>query len=298
MPFSHPSACRFLDLRHIIGVLLAALLLSGCSTIKLAYSNAPELSYWWLDGYLDFNSAQSSRVRSDLLALHDWHRQHELPLYVATLEKLQGMAGTSVTAGQLCAVYDELRPHLRALLDKSEPTALALAPTLTAAQLTHLARQFDKRAEKWREEWIAGTPAARLERRFKQLLERVEPFYGQLDKAQRAQLQSVLAQSVFDPDLNHRETLRRQHDAVQILRRVQGSNLDELGVRLEMRGLAARFMASPDADYRQYAARWQLDTCTTLATLHNSSTAEQRRHLRETLRGYESDLRAMMAGGH
>ena len=294
MPVPHQSTSRFLKLRHIIGVLLAVLLLSGCSAVKLAYHNAPELSYWWLDSYLDFTPAQSSRVRSDLTALQSWHRQHELPLYAATLEKLQAMAGASVSAGQLCAVAEELRPRLQALLDSAEPMVLAISPTLTMAQMAHLTQQFDKRAEKWRQDWLAGTALERRERRLKQLLERAEPFYGRIDKAQRALLQNAVADSLFDADLNHREALRRQQDTLQTLRRVQGRKPDEPGVRVEMRGLIERAMRSPDTEYRNYASRMQLETCTTLAALHNSSTAEQRRHLMEALKDYESDARALM----
>ncbi|MEI7761690.1 MAG: DUF6279 family lipoprotein [Comamonadaceae bacterium] len=294
MPVPHQSTSRFLKLRHIIGVLLAVLLLSGCSAVKLAYHNAPELSYWWLDSYLDFTPAQSSRVRSDLTALQSWHRQHELPLYAATLEKLQAMAGASVSAGQLCAVAEELRPRLQALLDSAEPMVLAISPTLTMAQMAHLTQQFDKRAEKWRQDWLAGTALERRERRLKQLLERAEPFYGRIDKAQRALLQNAVADSLFDADLNHREALRRQQDTLQTLRRVQGRKPDEPGVRVEMRGLIERAMSSPDTEYRNYASRMQLETCTTLAALHNSSTAEQRRHLMEALKDYESDARALM----
>jgi hypothetical protein len=295
MPIPHQSTNRFLKLGHIIGVLLAVLMLSGCSAVKLAYHNAPELSYWWLDGYLDFTPAQSSRVRNDLTALQSWHRQHELPLYAATLEKLQGMAGASVSAGQLCAAADELRPRLQALLDGAEPTVLAIAPTLTPQQLTHLTQQFDKRAEKWRQEWLAGSALERRDRRLKQLLERAESFYGRLDKTQRALLQNAAAGSLFDADLNHREALRRQQDTLQTLRRVQGSKPDEPGVRLEMRGLIERAMISPDPAYRNYAARLQLETCSTLAALHNNSTAEQRRHLMETMKDYENDARSLMA---
>jgi len=294
MPVPHQSTSRFLKLRHIIGVLLAVLLLSGCSAVKLAYHNAPELSYWWLDSYLDFTPAQSSRVRSDLTALQSWHRQHELPLYAATLEKLQAMAGASVSAGQLCAVAEELRPRLQALLDSAEPMVLAISPTLTMAQMAHLTQQFDKRAEKWRQDWLAGTALERRERRLKQLLERAEPFYGRIDKAQRALLQNAVADSLFDADLNHREALRRQQDTLQTLRRVQGRKPYEPGVRVEMRGLIERAMSSPDTEYRNYASRMQLETCTTLAALHNSSTAEQRRHLMEALKDYESDARALM----
>ncbi len=51
----------------IIGaVLLLTTLLSGCGALRLVYGQAPELVYWWLDGYVDFDSAQSEKVRDDL----------------------------------------------------------------------------------------------------------------------------------------------------------------------------------------------------------------------------------------
>ena len=294
MPIPHQSTSRFLKLRHIIGVLLAVLLLSGCSAVRLAYNNVPELAYWWLDSYLDFNSAQSSRVRADLSTLQAWHRQNELPLLLATLDKTQAMAAGTVSASQVCAISDELRPRLQALLDRTEPSVLALTPTFSTAQLSHLAQQFEKRSEKWREEWLSGTAAQRRERRAKQLIERIESFYGPLDNAQRVLLQGAVADSIFDPVLNHREVLRRQQDTLQTLQGLQGGQADERKLRQDMRALVERAMASPDADYRKYAARLQLETCGTLAALHNSSTPAQRLQLTETLRDYAGDVRALM----
>ena len=64
---------------HIIArktsVLGAALLLSGCGLLSLAYNQLPNLSYWWLDDYFDFNTAQSTQVRNGLDALALWHKQ-------------------------------------------------------------------------------------------------------------------------------------------------------------------------------------------------------------------------------
>ena len=77
-----------------------------------------------------------------------------------------------------------------------------------------------------------------------------------------------------------------------------GDRRDETSVRLEMRGLIERAMVSPDPDYRQYAARLQLETCTTLAALHNHSTPGQRQHLTEALKDYESDARSLMTSPH
>ncbi len=184
MPVSNRFAGLFLQLRHIIGALLAALVLlglGGCSAVKLSYQNAPELTYWWLDSYLDLNDTQSRQLRAELKTLHAWHRQHELPLYLDALEQMQRMAPSNATPTQVCTLIDTLRPRWQVLLERLEPGSAALAPTLTAAQLEHLARQFDKRSQKWREEWRSGTPQERQARRLKRLRERAESFYGSLE---------------------------------------------------------------------------------------------------------------------
>ena len=54
---------------RIIGALGLALALAGCSAIKLAYNNLPEVSYWWLDRYVDFTEGQSQQVREELSRL-------------------------------------------------------------------------------------------------------------------------------------------------------------------------------------------------------------------------------------
>ncbi|MBC8057759.1 MAG: hypothetical protein H7Y61_14390, partial [Rhizobiales bacterium] len=45
----------------IIGAALA--LLGGCSALRIGYGTAPDVVYWWLDGYIDFNDTQTPRVR-------------------------------------------------------------------------------------------------------------------------------------------------------------------------------------------------------------------------------------------
>jgi len=101
MTFPLCTAKLFLSPRSIIGALLLALLalaLPGCSAVKLGYNNAPEITYWWLDSYLDFGDSQPAKVRGDLIAMQAWHRQTELPAWVSTLETMQGLAPGNVTA--------------------------------------------------------------------------------------------------------------------------------------------------------------------------------------------------------
>lgn len=280
----------------IIGVLLALLttLLAGCSTAKLGYNNAPSLTYWWLDSYLDFNDAQTPRVRADLDQWHAWHRETELPAYASLLAQWQRAATANLTGEQVCAWVDGVRPRLAALLDQAEPSLAALAPTLTPEQLAHLARQFDKRNQKWREEWLDGPPAERQAQRLKQLTDRAEMLYGRLEEPQRAVLRASLATSSFDARQTHRETLRRQQDTLQTLRLIQSNGLSSTQQQAELRALLLRTQTSPDASYRAYRDQATRVNCQAFADLHNSTTPAQRLKAVAVLKGYEDDARTLM----
>jgi hypothetical protein len=270
---------------------------AGCSAVKISYNNAPELGYWWLDSYLDFGEVQSLTLRSDLVALQRWHRESELPAYISTLEKLQRMAPANVTPEQVCDLLTELKPRFQALVDQAEPTIVALAPTLKAEQLDHLARQFDKRNQKWREEWQGGGPTERSGRRVKQLTDRAEMLYKGLDEPQLAVLRSSEAVSGFDAAVNYRETLRRQQDALQTLRKLQTGVPSAKNTRAVVHDLLGRSMNSPDAAYRSYSEKMIQESCRAFAALHNSTTPSQRLKVMETLRDYETDARTLMASG-
>ena len=278
-------------------LLAGVLCLPGCSTIKLAYSNAPDLSYWWLDSYLDFNEAQSLQVRADLAALQAWHRARELPAYVSTLEKLQGLAPANVTSAQVCELYSELKSHFEHLIDQAGLTLTAVAPTLKVEQIEHLGRQLDKRRQKWREEWLDGNPTERQTRRVKQWVERTEMFYGQLLEPQLALLRASVAASAFDASLHLRESGRRHQDTLQTLRRLQRGSGSARQAGDEVRALLARSINSPDAAYRNYQEKMTQENCKVFASLHNNTTPAQRLQLVKALKNYEADARTLMAPG-
>ncbi len=282
---------------RIIGALLAVLLGllgSGCSAVRLSYNHFPELGYWWLDSYLDFNDTQSLQVRADLNALQAWHRGQELPIYIGTLQKLQQLAPAKVTPEQLCVLYDELKPRLQAVLDQSASSILSLAPTLTPEQLNHLERQLDKRRQKWRAEWIERTPEERRARRVKQLVDRAEMFYGRLDPSQLAALGASVAATGFDASQLARESLRRHQDLLQTLRLLQSGALAATKARAEVDGLFERWLDSPDMAYRNYQKGMADEGCKAFAKLHNSSTPSLRQQAIGSLKDYERDARSLM----
>ena len=75
-------------LRIIVALLLLApALLTGCSALRFGYNQAPELAFWWLDGYADFDEAQSRQARERIAQWFSWHRRSQLPDVAALLAR-------------------------------------------------------------------------------------------------------------------------------------------------------------------------------------------------------------------
>jgi hypothetical protein len=281
-------------LPRIIGALLAVLL-AGCSAVQTGYNSAPTLVYWWLDRYVDFNEAQAAAVRADLAALHAWHRSEELPAYADLLKRLQQLADGPLTPELVCGVMPQVRQHLQRLNERSADGVARLVPTLQPAQLQRLAQQLEKNNQKWREEWLDGTPVELLDRRLERTMDRYEDFYGRLSDSQQALLRQRLASSAFDARTAWAERLRRQQDMLRVFQEHRGHDRPA-HVKAEVLALLQRNLDSPDPAYRAQFERMLQDGCQTLALLHNSTSPTQRRHLIEKLRGYEADFRALAAG--
>lgn len=279
-------------LTRIIGALLLVFL-AGCSTLRTGYNSADTLLYWWLDSYVDFSDAQTQLVRDSLGTLHSWHRKQELPAYAELLDRMQPLASGSVTPELVCTFATQVRTHIRRLGDQSAEGLARVVPTLQPQQLQRLAEQFEKDNQKWREKWLDGTPDELLDRRLERAVDRFEDFYGRLSDAQRTLLRQRLASSSYDARAAWAERLRRQEDMLGVFQEHRGADR-ATHVRAEMLALLQRSLDSSEPKARARTERLLQEGCETIALLHNSANAKQRRHLIEKLQGYGADFRALV----
>jgi Family of unknown function (DUF6279) len=281
-------------LLRIIGLGAMVLSLLSCSAVKLGYNQLPEITYWWLDGYIDTASPQSARVREEIRGLHAWHRQAELPKVVALAESMQGLAHGQVTPQQTCTVFEEARDRLLAVTTRVEPALVWLVHQLTPDQLKHLERKLTRNDRKWREEWLDGTLAERAKRRVKLAVERSEDFYGPLQDAQLVAVRTNVAQSTYNPQTAWAERQRRHQDLVQTLEQVHAGKLDDEQTRAALRGWLDRALNPPVPAHRAHAQNTVREGCASAALVHNSTTPEQRERAVKRLKAYERDFRDLM----
>jgi Family of unknown function (DUF6279) len=299
--FSFVTACapssRWAGLSRIIAVLAFAGLIAACSAVKTLYSQAPDLAYWYLDGYFDFNGTQSLQVKAGLTKVQAWHRQTQLPAYVDILQKLQERAPSNLSAAEACDIVADVRGKLLAVSSQMEPTAVAVATTLTTSQLQQMESKFAKNNAEYREDFLEGTPQDRRSKRLKKAIKRAEMLYGPLQEEQLAAIAQSIDRSRFNPVLAFTEWQRRQQDVLQTVRSVS-SNLTTPApgaekARAAIRALIERSAESPDPGYRSYVKSLTEQSCQQFADFHNKTTPAQRRKAVETLKSYEQDFRAL-----
>jgi hypothetical protein len=290
---------KSLDPTRIGGIILAlalCLALSACSAIKLGYNALPTLAYWWLDGYVDFSDEQNPRVRDELARLLAWHRQQELPHFLALLARMEQMATGEISAQQACAVASDVRERLHAVAERAEPGLTALAALLTGREIRHMARKFRRNNERFTQDWVKPARAEWQEKRFEKMLERTETIYGRLDEPQREVLRQRIAQSAYGPARVLGEMQRRQHDLLDVLRRLTAAGgVPEPEGRRLVRGWLADAENSPDPAHRAYQDTVLQEGCATFSLLHQSTTAAQREQAVRRLRAYQRDVRDLMA---
>ena len=290
------NANRCSNWARIIGALLLAAGLAACSTLKLAYNNLPELGYWWLDSYLDFDGSQTPRVRDELDRLLAWHRRNELPQWIALLQKAQLLAPQDITPAQACELGEAVRTRLLALAEYVEPAGAELALSLTPAQLDQLQRKYARQNDDYRADWLSKSREAQQAKRYEQWLDRSEDFYGALDNSQRRTLRQMAAESIFSAALFDAERKRRQGVLLATLR---GLGAERNAPSAEAKRVVHTYLRSvtepPAGRWREQQQALWLEGCRNFAALHNMTNPAQREHAVRRLHSYEMELRELSA---
>ena len=279
----------------IIGVLLAvSALLGGCGAFRLAYNNGSQLTWWWIDGYVDFSNEQSPRVKEAIDRWFDWHRSTQLGEFATLLVTMQAQVVDNTTPSQVCRWQQQVRDQLEPGLERALQLAADQVPGLGEAQWRHIERSFAKKNAEARRDFLQPRPEDRQKAAFKRALERAETLYGSLDEPQRQVIVAAVAASPFDPQAWLAERERRQRETLQTLRRLGADRADRDRILAALRVLAERAETSPDPEYRSVQQRVADYNCNFAAQIHNATTPAQRKQARERLKGWEDDARSLM----
>lgn len=276
-------------------LVLLATLLSGCSALRLAYGQAPDLAYWWLDGYADFDETQAEQVRAEVSAFFEWQRTSQLPDYaqLLTRARTQVLAAEPITPAQVCRWYEDILSRADPLIERALPAAATAVMSLTPQQLQHVQRKYDKVNANFRDDYLQPDRKERLEAAVDRVVDRTESLYGRLDAAQKERIGRFVAESPFDPAVWLAERQARQREALATVRALQAERASPDKVQAALRILVAQTKRSPREAYRQYEEKLRAYNCMVGAQVHNAMSREQRQTAADRLKGWADDLRAI-----
>lgn len=269
--------------------------LTGCSAVRLAYNQAPDITYWWLDGYVDFSEPQSLRAKEALVDWFSWHRRTELPQYATLLSRARAEVSGPATAEQACRWFDELNVRFDAAFERALPGLADVMRHLSPAQVAHLEHKYAENNETLAEDYLQDRPEARVKVQFNRALDRIEMIYGRMSGAQRERIAALALQTPFDPQRWLAERRRRQQDTLQTLTRLSGDQATVEQAMVALRVLVQRSRVSPNEEYRDYQQRLVKFNCAFAAQVHNMSTPEQRARAADQLKDWEDDARWLAA---
>lgn len=280
---------------QIIGAwLLALMLLGGCSAVRIGYNQAPTLAWWWLDGYIGFDAAQTPQAKAALRQWFEWHRATQLEDYAALLASAQPLVLQPTTPQQVCGWSARLRERLEVAVDHAVPLATALLPALHEGNLQQLRSKLAKSNRDFERDQLRDDDA-RLDKAIARWIDRSERLYGRLDARQRELIASGVRDAPFDAKVWQAQRLATQRELLRTLSLATTPTGPAASREREALATLAEHWLHPGEPYRGYQQRLGEYHCELMARLHNSTTPTQRAHARERLQGWEEDVRALAA---
>lgn len=272
---------------------LSVVLLAACSSVQLAYNNAPLLLQYQMDSYLDLNDDQEELLAKELRDFQAWHRQDELPVYAKTMRQW----ASKLDKPQIFTVAELLEKQQlfeQALLTVAERSAYRLAPlvlTLTERQRAQLQASFDESNAEYAEENLNDPKTASRER-LERFRERYEDWLGSLTQAQEQILVQWLASQPSRAQLWGQERIERQQALLRLLadaRTLPSAEVAATELHQYFQSLSryrvAQLQVEREARLRSLAEL--------TAKMLNSMNSDQRQHLKERLLTYAADFEAL-----
>lgn len=272
---------------------LFALIVAGCSSVQLTYNNAPFLLQYQLDRYLNLDDEQERLLRTQLVELQKWHKSQALPLYS---EKLRAWAQSlsrpqTFTARQILDEQDTLQDAALTFGAKAAELLTPVLVTLGPAQTAQLARRFDTSNREYAQEFINAPDRGQSKRR-ERMIKNYERWFGTLDKHQLNMIDQWLKLNPNDPALWAQERRARQQALLELIAqapRLPSSERANLALNDYIIGLTT--YQTPSMQDRQEQRRQSLAELS--ATLLNTMSDIQRKHLQDELLSYAADFDAL-----
>jgi hypothetical protein len=206
-------------LRRIICLATLAILIAGCSALRVGYTQADVILGWRANTYFDLDADQRREFSTRLNRLLAWHRQEQLPEYSAFLTTAIGKAEPGLKHEDVAWFMEGFKSRYRTIVNRGAADAAEILATLTPEQIVNLQKQFEKDNRKFVSDYDVGENTDKRKRgRLKRMINQIEDWVGNLTGEQEQKVAALLDPIPLIEHLRHQDRMRRQHEFVALLK--------------------------------------------------------------------------------
>ncbi|MEL7292821.1 MAG: DUF6279 family lipoprotein [Pseudomonadota bacterium] len=186
-------------------LLLVLLVIAGCST-SFVYNHIDWLAVEYVEDYVELDESQEQLVSDKVAQLTAWHRQHEIPSYVAYLDELLAVQPSAFTLEQMRYHEDKIRTYTKRLADQVAPEIALLASQLSDQQAEEFMDSLRVRHTKYKNRY-QDLSDSEIKQRYQARIEKnLKRWLGRLTEAQ----QQVLSRWVDGLQITSRDWIAHQ----------------------------------------------------------------------------------------
>lgn len=268
-------------------VVAAALLASGCSSLRFAYENADTYLRWKAGTYVDLQGDDADELDDRIDEFHDWHRKNALPKYLRLVREASARFDDGLSRQDLDWGYDSLREQTRESLRKAAELAAPMLDRLTPAQVAQIERRLADENRQFQRDYLRGSERERRRKRAKFVTDRLEDWVGKLSQAQMERVREYAERMPLLDEMRERDRKRLQGEALAVIRARQA--------REWLPQLIGEWERGRDAAYAKALQSWREHYFGLLMDIDRSLSPEQRRRALGNLRRYAEDFEALAA---
>lgn len=275
--------------RTLLTLLAFALLASGCNTVNLAYRNADWYLQHRLGDYATFDDSQEAAIRLHVRDYVHWHREQALPLYIAYMQNLNGVAQSAgpLESGEAAQLRGLLQDLYRMTMQPMIVPAANILAGMNEKQVIELERYLAEEGLKRRKELLGDSRDEYLERRGKRTLSFMHWLAGELSDNQKQKIIELSRNLPATGEIYLLQREARQRRLVEMLKADAG--------QMEIEAFLTAWLYAPEADYtpeqRKAMHEWEQATDRMIAGIHALLTENQKEHINDLLSSYIDDMR-------
>ena len=158
--------------------------LVGCSSTTFVYNRIVFLLPWYLESYVDLNREQKQDLKQLLIPFFKWHREEELPNYLAIIEDLELALDASVEFETIAGITYDVEESWFRLEDRMLLWAIPMTRELSSKQLDGFIQSMQTKTEQSEKEYLNRNLQTYQNDNYKRLRKNLRRFMGGLNKEQ------------------------------------------------------------------------------------------------------------------